>query len=255
MSSNIKYLLILSIPFTIYLTRNNTMTNPIKPTTVSSSDNLALQYLVREPKVKSAKKKAIIWLHGVGSNENDLFSLANQLPDDFLIISARGQFTLNAGSYAWYNVDFSTGKPVYDKAQEISSRDVIRKFIAEVKQKYQLDEVYLGGFSQGAIMSFSVGLLYPNEVQGIISLSGRLLVEVRPLITRNENLQKLKVFIAHGVHDNTLTVEYAREAKSYLANLGVQLGYHEYSMGHQINAAVLLDLNVWLTTSFLNQYL
>jgi phospholipase/carboxylesterase len=224
------------------------MTNTIiKETNNSTSDSMVLQYLVREPKVKSEKKKAIILLHGVGSNEQDLFSLAKQLPDDFLVVSPRGQFTLGAGSsYAWYQVDFSTGKPVFNKEQELSSREVIKKFIVQVKQKYEVDEVYLGGFSQGAIMSYSIGLLYPNEVQGIISLSGRLLEEVRPLVTKSFDLQKLKVFVAHGVQDNTLTVQYARDAKAYLENLGVQLSYHEYNMGHQINAAVLSDLNVWL---------
>ena len=223
------------------------MTNTfIKETKSTTCDSLVLQYLVREPKVRSAKKKAIILLHGVGSNENDLFSFANQLPNDFLVISPRGQFTLGAGRYAWYNVDFSTGKPIFNAEQEASSREVIMKFIKQVKQKYDVDKIYLGGFSQGAIMSFSVGLTNPKEVQGIISLSGRLLVEVRPLITKNEDLQKLKVFIAHGIQDNTLPVHYARDAKLYLENLDVQLSYHEYEMGHQINETVIQDINMWL---------
>jgi phospholipase/carboxylesterase len=242
-----KYLLLLLIPVNIYLINNSKMTTKIiKDTNSAGSDSMVLQYLVREPKIKSTKKKAIILLHGVGSNENDLFSLADQLPEDFYVIAARGQFTLSEGRYAWYNVDFSSGKPVLDKAQEISSRDIIRKFIEQVKQKYQLDEVYLGGFSQGAIMSYSVGLTNPKEVKGIISLSGRLLVEIRPSITKNDDLQRLKVFIAHGIQDNTLPVQYARDAKSYLENLGVQLSYYEYKIAHQINGPILNDVNVWL---------
>jgi phospholipase/carboxylesterase len=212
----------------------------------NKSDSLALQYLIRESKVQSAKKKAIILLHGVGSNEADLFSLADQLPDYFLIICPRGQYTQGAGRYAWYNVDFSTGKPIFDTAQEASSRELIKQFVEQVKQQYQVDEVYLGGFSQGAIMSYSVGVTNPKDIKGIISLSGRLLVEIRPSIMKNDDVQQLKVFIAHGMQDNTLPVQYAREAKSYLENLGIQLSYHEYNMGHQINGAVLKDLNEWL---------
>ena len=218
----------------------------IKETNSTTSNSIVLQYLVREPKVKSEKKKAIILLHGVGSNEQDLFGLADQLPDDFFIISPRGQFTLGGGRYAWYNVDFSTGKPIFNAEQEASSREVIKKFVAQVKQKYEVDEVYLGGFSQGAIMSFNVGLTNPKEVQGIISLSGRLLGEIRPIMSKSYDLQKLRVFVAHGVQDNTLTIQYAREAKTYLENLGVQLSYHEYNMGHQINGEVLQDMNAWL---------
>ena len=107
----------------------------------TAPDTLGLHYLVREPKVKTPKTKAIILLHGVGSNERDLFSLADHLPDDFYILSARGQFTLGAGRFAWYEVDFITGKPVIHAEQERSSREVIRQFIVQVKQRYGLQEV------------------------------------------------------------------------------------------------------------------
>ena len=101
-----------------------------------TADQLALHYLIKEPKTKTTKNKAIILLHGVGNNEQDLFSLAEHLPDNYFIISPRGQFTLSAGRYAWYNVDFSTGKPVFNAQQELSSRKVILDFINQVKLKY-----------------------------------------------------------------------------------------------------------------------
>ena len=218
----------------------------INDTSSSITNGLALQYLVREPKVKAARHKAIILLHGVGSNKQDLFSLAPQLPDDYWIIAPRGQFTLGAGRYAWYQVDFSTGKPVINAAQEASSREVIRVFVKEIKQRYGIEEVYLGGFSQGAIMSYSIGLTHPKEVKGIIALSGRILDEIKPLVKENADLQQLQVFIAHGVADNTLPIHYARAAKAYLGSLGVQLSYHEYEIGHQVNSAVVKDLQSWL---------
>lgn len=208
--------------------------------------DFALEYLIREPKVRSKKQKAIILLHGVGSNEQDLFSVAGQLPADAYIIAARGQYTLGEGRYAWYNVDFSTGKPVINAEQEAASREVIRAFINQVKRKYQIDELYLGGFSQGAIMSYSVGLTRPNEVQGIISLSGRILDEIKPFVKKDDHLKQLKIFIAHGVQDNMLPIHYARAAKEYLENLSAQLSYHEYQMGHQISNEVMEDLNNWL---------
>jgi phospholipase/carboxylesterase len=212
----------------------------------TTPEELVLQYLVREPQVTSVKNKAIILLHGVGSNEQDLFSLAGQLPLDFYIISPRGQFILGEGRYAWYNVDFSMGKPVYNSGQELSSREVITTFVEQVKEKYNLAEVYLGGFSQGAIMSLSIGLTHPKDIQGIIAFSGRLLEEIKPLIKKNNFLQQLKVFVAHGVQDNTLPVYYARQAKDYIESLGIPLSYHEYAIGHQISNNVLHDLNHWI---------
>jgi phospholipase/carboxylesterase len=212
-----------------------------------TENNLSLKYLIRAPKVKSSKQKAIILLHGVGSNEKDLFNLADQLPDDFYIIAPGGQFTLSEGRYAWYNVDFSTGKPIINKEQEASSRGVISAFIKEIKQQYKIDELYLGGFSQGAIMSYTVGLMNPKEINGIIAFSGRMPEEIKPLVKVNEALQQLKVFIAHGIQDSTLPIHYSRQAKDYLESLGVQLSYNEYNIGHQINGTVLKDLNEWLS--------
>jgi phospholipase/carboxylesterase len=231
----------------IHITKDNKMTNTvIKKTISATSDSLVLQHLVREPQVKSLKNKAIILLHGVGSNEKDLFRISNELPDDAYVISPRGQFTLSSGRYAWHNVDFSTGKPIINAEQAASSRKIIRTFINQIKQKFNVDEVYLGGFSQGAIMSYSIGLTYPSEVQGIIALSGRILNEVKPLVKKDNYLHQLKVLVAHGVQDNTLPIHYARDAKDYLESLGVQLTYHEYPIGHQINNDVLQDLNDWL---------
>ena len=218
----------------------------METTNLISSDSLALKYLIKEPHVKSGKKKAIILLHGVGSNENDLFSLADQLPKDYYILCPRGKFTMSEGSYAWYNVDFSTGKPVFNKEQELQSREAILSFIKQVNEKYGFDEIYLGGFSQGAIMSCTIGLLYPEKIKGVICLSGRILQEIRSDVKKTNELYKLKIFLSHGTQDETLTVAFAREAKIYLEQLQTKLSYHEFEMGHQITPEVMKELNKWL---------
>lgn len=211
-----------------------------------SADSLALNYLIAEPQVKSEKRKAIVLMHGVGSNEEDLFGLAGHFPKDYYIICPRGKFTLSAGSYAWYEVDFSTGKPVFNKEQEAQSREAILRFIAQVKAKYGIDEMYLGGFSQGAIMSCSIGLLHPEMVKGVICLSGRILQEIRSEVKKTPELHTLKLFIAHGTQDGVLPITFAREAKTYLEQLDAICSYHEFDMGHQIVPEELDALNTWL---------
>mgnify|MGYP003913696069 CR=1 FL=1 len=204
----------------------------------------SMEYLIHEPGVKTEKKKALILLHGVGSNEKDLFGLVDYLPKDYYVICPQGHFAMGGGRYAWYNVDFSTGKPVYSAPQEKESRELIRQFVAEMKAKYQLEEVYLGGFSQGGIMSYSVALSDPKLVRGIIILSSRILEEVKPEFVKQA--PGLRVFVSHGTQDGTLGIHYARAAKEYLEGMQVKLRYHEYGMGHQINQQVLADLNSWL---------
>ena len=111
-----------------------------------------------------------------------------------------------------------------------------------------LDDIYLGGFSQGAIMSYSIGLTQPKSVRGIVALSGRLLLEIQPLVKKSDELSKLSVFVAHGTKDQTLGIAYAREANAYLKQLGVDLTYSEYENGHQISESVLKDLHQWLVS-------
>ncbi|MES2141256.1 MAG: esterase [Bacteroidota bacterium] len=207
-----------------------------------------LHYLVKHPKIENEQTPLLIMLHGVGSNEKDLFSFADQFPENFMVISARAPFEVGPDSYAWYEVGFSAGKPVINKEKAEKSRILILQFIDQLKEKYKFDnkQVYLCGFSQGAIMSYSVGLTSPDKIKGIAVMSGRLLEEVKPLIKPGAQLKKLNVFISHGTKDNVLGVHYAQGSNSYLKELGVISTYKEYPEGHTISNAMIADLIKWL---------
>lgn len=206
-----------------------------------------LQMLIREPRIKTTNPRALILLHGVGGNEDNLFNLVDSFPADAYVFAVRGYYTLSPGKYAWFQVDFSTGKPVYNQTQELASRLALIELIKQLKQQYQLSDIYIGGFSQGAIMGYTIGLTNPDLVTGVIGMSGRILQEIRPTIKPTEALSALKVFVAHGINDAVLPIHYAHDAKSYLTELGVNLTYHEYSTGHQLIAEELQDLNAWLS--------
>jgi phospholipase/carboxylesterase len=225
-----------------------TITSFITMISQPSNDTIALRHLIREPKIKSKNPPALILLHGVGSNEQDLFSFASKLPDKFMVISARAPIVLGSNSFAWYQVDFSTGKPIYNIAQETKSRNILINFIEQVKATYALDgnEIYLCGFSQGAIMSYSVALTRPDLVKGIAVLSGRLLEEIKPEIKSTAKLQSLKVLISHVKNDNTLPFNYAKQALVYLKTLNINPTFKEYNTGHEINGEMLNDLINWL---------
>lgn len=219
-------------------------------TTFSSTSvkqNSSLFYLVKHPKVENNKTPLLILLHGVGSNETDLFSLANQLPEKYLVVSARAPINLGKDSYGWYHIDFSNGKPLYNNNEAETSRQTIIKFIEELKKKFTFNhqEIYLCGFSQGGIMAYSVGLTRPDLVKGIAVMSGRLLDETKPLINK-EKAKTLKIHISHGTQDPVLGIQYARDANAYLKTLGLSPEYHEYKDVHTINSQMLFDLITWL---------
>lgn len=208
----------------------------------------SLHYLVRPPKIKTEKPPLLLLLHGVGGNEQNMFSFANELPDEFLVVSARGPLTLGANSYAWFTVNFSNGRPVINEKQAENARVTILEFIQDLKSKEKFNEknVFLMGFSQGGIMSYSTALTEPEKIKGIVVMSGRLLPEVKPLIASNEKLSKLKVYISHGTQDNVLQIHYAYDAFEYLKTKGIAPEFNEYNKDHTINLSMLTDVKNWL---------
>ncbi|MEI6060815.1 MAG: dienelactone hydrolase family protein [Bacteroidota bacterium] len=207
-----------------------------------------LTYLIRRPLIETIDPPVIFLLHGTGSNEQDLFSFAENLPASFLVISVRAPFTNSPDSYSWYHVDFSTGKPVINRKQADKSRNILLQFIAHMQQEYHFDsrKVYLCGFSQGGIMAYSTGLTKPEFIKGIAILSGRILEEARSFFASDEKLSHLSVFVAHGTEDNILPVQYAREGLEYMQKRNITPTYKEYPAGHEISSDMFSDLLTWL---------
>lgn len=213
-----------------------------------NGDSLSLTYLVRAPKVNIANPPLLILLHGVGSNEADLFSLADQLNDSCLIVSARAPFVISEGSYKWYDVSFASGKPQINPAQAEQSRQILLTFIDELKAKYKVNEkrIYLGGFSQGAIMSFSVALTAPEKIHGFIALSGRVLDEVRTQMVATDRFKALHALIIHGTKDNVLPVQYAQQSLQLMQDSHIDTEYHELPIAHNVSMETIRLVNEWL---------
>jgi phospholipase/carboxylesterase len=205
-------------------------------------------YLKREPKIKIENPPILILLHGLGSNENDLFGLVQHLPDSFLILSLRAPRTIKEGSYRWYDLQWVNGEPVGNKSEQEESRDILIRFLENLHKKHKFDKkrVYLGGFSQGAVMSLAVALKSPELLKGIIVLSGKI-PEAADLLSSNKSYyERLKIFMAHGTEDKVLSVEGARFLKSFLEKNRFRVEYHEFNMVHTINKETLTALNLWL---------
>jgi phospholipase/carboxylesterase len=212
-------------------------------------NTLPLVHLVRKPVTEARTPPLLLLLHGVGSNEHDLYELAPFLDKRFLIISVRAPNTLGAGSYAWFEVDFTSQGPIINPEQAEASRKTLITFLQEAITIYGADpqQVYLMGFSQGAIMSASVALTRPELVAGVVLMSGRILPEIQPSIASNEKLSGFPILVVHGTADMVLPISYGRASRELLSSLPIALTYHEYAMGHEVSQASLRDVTVWLT--------
>ena len=206
-----------------------------------------LHYLLRQSKTSIENPPLLVLLHGYGSNEDDLFSFAQELPDTFLIVSLQAPHAMGSGSFAWYSINFDDKNGKFsDLKQAKESIDQIAIFIDEIKIKYntKTNQTFVLGFSQGAILSYSLSLFYPNKVQHVIALSGYINTELIPATISKEI--KTDYYCSHGSVDQVLPVEWARKSKPFLDDLGFQNVYFEYPVGHGVAPQNFYSFKTWI---------
>ncbi len=208
---------------------------------------MSLHYLVREPLIEIENPPLLILLHGYGSNENDLFSFAEELPKELLIISAQAPYSMGFGGYAWYAINFDDNNGKFsDLEQARESIQKISSFIDEIQNKYKTkpDKTFLLGFSQGAILSYGVSLLQPNKVNYVIALSGYINEDLLP--KEVSKTIKTQYYSSHGSVDQVLPVDWARKTKPFLDELGFQNVYSEYPVGHGVAPQNFYSFKKWI---------
>lgn len=214
-----------------------------------TTQNLSLTHLVR-PSNLNTKAPLILMLHGYGSDENDLFSFADELPEEYIIISLKAPHQLQPYGNAWYAINFDAQQGKFsDVEQAIQSRDLVQKFITEALEAYPIDEknITLLGFSQGTILSFALGLSHPKMFKNIIGLSGYVDQNMIEAGYENNDFSHLSVYNSHGSSDQVIPVEWARKNKPFLQELNIDITYEEYPVGHGINPQNFMSLKKWLS--------
>lgn len=210
----------------------------------------SLEHLIRYPKIAKKNPPLLIMLHGYGSNEQDLFSFAEELPDELLIISARAPLSLGFGSYAWYTIHFDaqSSDKFSDIPEAMSALQLIDTFINEIVAAYEVDEknIFLLGFSQGTILSTAYALNHPHKIRHIAALSGYVNEALIQKPLEKENFKDLDFFVSHGSVDQVIPVEWARKTSPFLRKLNIEHSYQEYPVGHGVAPQNFYDLHHWI---------
>lgn len=210
--------------------------------------NLSLHYISR-PSSLLENAPLLIMLHGYGSDENDLFSFASELPSALFIISVKAPYTMQPFGNAWYTINFEAEKGKWnDNVQAATSRDLISKFIDEVCNSYPVDanNVTLLGFSQGTILSYAVALTYPEKVKNIIALSGYINKDILPDNLHSKDYSNLDFYCSHGSDDQVIPVDWARQTPAFLKSLNIKHQYSEFPVGHGVAPQNFYELREWL---------
>lgn len=205
-----------------------------------------LKYLVRQPKsVGITNPPLLVLIHGYGSNENDLFSFAEYLHPDLLVISLRAPLNLPMMGHAWYSIHFDAEKGKWsDDAEAIGSRELVLQFLDELMEihPYDKSQVHLLGFSQGAILSFSLALTYPNRFASIVALSGYLNENITTIPTDGKIPQ---IYVGHGTQDEVVPYEWDKLGVERLRQAGIDVHFDSFTVGHNISQDGFHKLLEW----------
>ena len=207
-----------------------------------------LHYITR-PSTLTEIAPLLIMCHGYGSDENDLFSFASELPEELYIISLRAPYKMQTSGNAWYAINFDEDQGKWsDDEQAIESRDKIAQFIDYACGKYPVNKnnITLLGFSQGTILSYAVALSYPEKIKNVIALSGYINEDILLDGYGEKDHSKLAIYASHGQVDQVIPPEWAQRAPEFLKGLGIEHVYEEFPVGHGVAPQNFYSFKKWL---------
>ena len=207
-----------------------------------------IEYIVVEPAyIKPDMMYPVIFLlHGYGSNMADLANICEHIDsNEYIYVCPNAPLEIDIGfgnkGYSWFDIDTEY------KSLEDNYSNLINELIFSLDKEYCIDrkKMILGGFSQGAMVTYEFGIMQPNYFSGLLAMSGKLIN--KEIFNQDEkiNLDK-KIFISHGVYDNVISVNEGREANKILKGIGFKVEYKEYPITHEISLDVISDIKKWI---------
>jgi len=173
-------------------------------------------------------------LHGWTGDENAMWVFANRLPKNALLVAPRGLYPTTLGGYGWQPTLGRTWPELEDfrPAMEALWDLLIPKNFPTADGR----PIRLAGFSQGAALSYSLALAYPQRVEALAGLSGFAPEGVEQLV-KEQPLAGKSCFMAHGTQDELVPVARARQARQTLLDAGAKVTYCEDDVGHKLSAS------------------
>ena len=213
-----------------------------------SAKQLPLHAKIRPSLIKK-NAPLLVLLHGYGSDESDLFSFAEELPNELFIISLRAPHKLQPYGNAWYAINFDAQQNKWnDIEQAQEAMKIIVSCIEQACTQYDLDKnnVSLLGFSQGCILSMALAINHPELIKNVIGLSGYICKEFIEEHRTKKDFSHLDFYCSHGSSDQVIPVDWAREIPNFLTENGIKHTYSEFPVGHGVAPQNFFEFRKWL---------
>ena len=177
----------------------------------------SLSAIVLEPLSKIKPKNAVILCHGYGGDGKDISILAgywkSYLPDTiFICPDAPEKCDASPSGFQWFDLIDQTPEQILSKS--LVAEIKLNKLIDEVKEKNSLsaNQIVIGGFSQGCMISLQTEIKRKDKVKGIIGYSGRIINTNH--LEKNIN-SRPNILLMHGNNDEVVSVNFLLEAKEF----------------------------------------
>ena len=211
--------------------------------------DIPLSSLHRPASTSVGEPWLLVLMHGVGSNEQDLFGLAPYVPEQYHVLSLRAPYRMGPNANAWFDFSINAdGSRTINQPQEAASRSLLIQTVEAAARQLGVpaSRVLVGGFSQGGIMALSVLLTRPELVEGAVALHSRMLPEIVPHIAAAESFVGKHLWVSQGLQDNVIPVANGEFIRKQVASLPLQLTYREFDGAHEIRMEELAAFAGWL---------
>jgi len=191
--------------------------------------------------------RLVIGLHGYGASPRSFMGLWERFSEhDFIFASLQAPYAFSVGSdlgYSWI-----TGLPDNEnfwKQTAVSSAAYVGRAVEELRGRYNVNEVYLLGFSQGCTLAYLTGILHHEYLDGIVCFAGWLegdILTAGDIAAANH----LRVFIAHGKEDRVVEFRASEKARDALRDAGYDVTFYQFSGAHRVPAEPLQAAEAWM---------
>ncbi len=233
---------------------NDFQDNPVCVNEFLNINIMTLNLNTYETHSKYSPKACIIWMHGLGSDAQNMMGIAAAFPEELAISHVFVDAPIRPVAInnhmpmrAWYNVLGMKLTDREDKEGIITSAKNISSIIdLQIAKGFHTTQIFLAGFSQGGAMALFTGLTSKLKLGGIISLSGYL-----PLLSelQKTNYHDTPIFIGLGEHDLVVLPEWTNASYNWLIQQKFNnISLHKYPMEHNICIEEIRDLYNWLNS-------
>ncbi len=202
---------------------------------------------------------AVIWLHGLGADGNDFAPVVRELDLSgcpgirFVFPHAPTMpVTVNNGYVmrSWYDILGTDLVRREDEAGLRKSQLAIEQLIAhQIASGIPANRIVLAGFSQGCAMTLQTGLRHPEQLAGLLCLSGYVPLNAKVAQERHPANQHTPVFLAHGESDPVIPIARAEQSRDLLLSLGYAVEWHNYPMQHSLCPQEIDAIGAWFRTT------